>query len=142
VVFVEGLVLACFALSCSVFLATHAFEVLYAGIGFAIGLALGIAMALWQLRLLGRGTEGKPTLARRAAIYGAIAALVAVMIYAFILGLAAVDLLISVLTPCIVAVFAARVALYLSWENRRRCNILFGDEYVRTIHAVPKFEEQ
>jgi hypothetical protein len=103
----------------------YSWNILLSGLGVVFGLVLGISAALKQLSSVEKNGEFKVTLKIGALMLLTIIIAIPIAIYAiFSYGLRVAILMLSFIYPCLLAVYAARIIIYLNWERKNQELIL------------------
>lgn len=130
------------------------FNILLSGLGVVFGLVFGVAVALRQLSNLEKIGELRTTRKMWAFTLLTIIIVVSIVLYlVFILGasLALYVVLLEVslplyaqmqsfLYPILLALYAARIILYLNWERNHKKFIVF-DAFTK-VYSVPRTERR
>lgn len=142
-VFVDGVTFLLWAFICFIYLGIYGFNILLSSLGVVFGLIFGVAVALKYISSLEKKGEIKVTLKTWAYLLLTIIILVSIALYfLFSLGLKAGIQLLSFLCPFILALYAARIVLYLSWERKNKKHILSDGLVFTRVYAVPESERR
>jgi hypothetical protein len=118
----------------------YSWNILFSGLGVVFGLVLGILVALKQINSLEKNGEFKVTLKTGALIIPAIIIIIPIAIYSlFSYGLGVGILMLSFTYPSILAIYVARIILYLNWERKKQKFIL--SDWIRVYVASRDLEK-
>jgi hypothetical protein len=103
----------------------YCWNILFGGLGVVSGLVLGLSVALKQLSSIEKNGEFKVTLKTGALMLLTIVIAIPIAVYSiFSYGLRVGILMLSFIYPCLLAMYAARIIIYLNWERKNQEFIL------------------
>jgi hypothetical protein len=121
----------------------YSWNFLFSGIGIVFGLVLGISESLKALSSLEKNGEFKTTLKTMVLMLLTIIIIIPIAIYLLlsygpILGIP----MLSFIYPSLLALYVARITLYLNWERKNQKLILFDGQRLQRVYVAPRNSEE
>jgi hypothetical protein len=139
-VFFDGIAFLLWAFACFIYLGIFGFNILLCGLGVVFGFVFGVLGAQKQISSLEKNGEFKVTRKIGALMLLTIIIAISVAIYLiFSYGLMVGIPMLSFIYPYLLAFYAARIILYLSWERKHR-RLIFSD-WTR-VYVAPRNSEK
>jgi len=136
-VFFDGVTLLLWSFACFIFLGTIGFNLVFDVFGFVAGLVLGVAVALRQLSFLKEKGEIRVTLKTLACVLLIVFTAIPFSLYlVFSFGLETGIKMANFIYPFILALYTARIILYLNWERKHRSLILCDGLLLTRVYAA------
>jgi peptidoglycan/LPS O-acetylase OafA/YrhL len=139
-VLLEGVVLLLWASLCFYYhVVVIGFDILFSILGVVSGLIIGTMVALRYLKSLEEKGEFQVTLKIGALTLLTLIIVIPIAIYLILsYGLIVGIPMLSFVYPCLPALYAARIILYLNWERKHKKHILFDGRVLTRVYAAPR----